>query len=73
MIRFLIDVYIYILVFDFILSFFPELKKYSWASFIKKMAEFSCKPVRRYLPPNLGFDISHFVVIVLLKIITILW
>jgi uncharacterized protein YggT (Ycf19 family) len=73
MIRFLITIYIYILVFDAIFSFFPEIRKYSWATFIKKMADFTCKPTRRYLPANIGFDISHFVVIVALKIITVLW
>ena len=73
MIRFLINIYIYILVIDAILSFFPEVRKYQAAQLIKKLAEPSCRLVRRYLPPDMGFDISHFVVIVILKLVTFLW
>ena len=73
MIRFIINIYIYVLIFDAVFSFFPELRKYSWAQSIKKVAEFTCKPVRRYLPAGLGFDMSHLAVIVGLKLLTFLW
>ena len=73
MIRFVINIYIYVLIFDAILSFFPEVRRYPWGQSIKKVAEFTCKPVRRYLPAGMGFDISHLAVILGLKILTFLW
>ena len=73
MIRFLINIYICILVVDVILSFLPELRKYQAAQLIRKLSEPSCRLVRRYLPSDMGFDISHFIVIVILKLITYLW
>lgn len=73
MIRFLITVYIYILVFDAILSFFPDIRKYPWAQLIKRISDATCKPVRKYIPDSMGFDISHFIVIIILQTLKVLW
>ena len=73
MIRFLIDVYVIVLVVDAVLSFLPEFKKYQAAQLIRRLSEPSCRIARRYLPSDLGFDISNFVVIVVLKLLTFFW
>lgn len=73
MIRFLIDIYIFILVSDVILSYFPQYRYKNWAMHIKKVSDFTCNPVRKLLPPDLPFDFSPMVVIIFLKLIEALW
>lgn len=73
MIRFIIDAYIILLIAHAILTIFPDMKKYPWVQLIRRWADFTCKPIRRYLPSNWAFDISPFIVIVILKIVVVLW
>ena len=73
MIRALLDFYILILIVDAILSYVPSMRRQIWAQKIKKVADFTCAPIRRYLPPDLPFDVSPLVVIVLIKLIQALW
>lgn len=73
MIRFLINLYVYILIADVILSFIPQYADQPWAKFIKKMANYTLAPVRKVLPQDLPFDFSPIIVIVLLQLIPSLW
>lgn len=77
MIRDLIKIYSIIIMLDAILSFFPEMNKYSWRKYLKKWSDFTCEPVRKRLPPGLPFDFSSMVVIFSLyfftKIFSYLW
>lgn len=73
MIRVLINVYIVFLIFDAILSYFPNYYRTDWGKKIKMTADFTCKHVRKHLPPDLPFDISPVIVILSLKLIELLW
>jgi len=73
MIRLLIDLYIFILIADVILSYLPQFRYKNWAVMIKKVADYTCAPVRKIMPPDLPFDFSPMVVIALLKLIEVLW
>lgn len=73
MIRALLNLYILLLVVDTILSYMPSINKNIWALRIKKYANFSLEPVKKYLPPSMPFDISPLVVILLIKILESLW
>ena len=73
MIRFLINLYIYIIIADVILSFIPQYADEPWAKFITKMANYTLGPIRKILPKDLPFDLSPIIVIVLLQIIPSLW
>ncbi len=73
MIRFLLDIYILIIIFDVVLSYFPRFRYDQWVMNIKKMANFSLIPARRVLPPNLSFDFSPLVVISLILLLQMLW
>lgn len=68
MIRFLIDVYIFVLIVDIILSYVPDLKGNQIVQIIRKMADASCRPVRKYLPPDLPIDFSPLIVILALRV-----
>ncbi|AUN97187.1 YggT family protein [Bacteriovorax stolpii] len=77
MIRFIIRLYTILLMLDAILSFFPETSRYQWRQKLKKICDYTCDPVRRYMPQGLPFDLSPIVVVFLLyifvEIFSFLW
>lgn len=73
MIRFLIYVYIGIIIADAILSYFPQYKNHPWAQVIRQAAEVTLKPVRKILPPDLPVDLSPIIVILGLNLLMALW
>jgi YggT family protein len=73
MIRFIISLYIWLLIIDVVLSYLPQFRHQPWVKNIKKVADFSCAPIRKIMPPDLPFDFSPMVVIILLNFIMWLW
>ncbi len=73
MIRTILDVYIYIIIADAVLSYIPSLRQQSFAQFIKKAADYTQAPIRKYLPRDLPVDVSPLVVIVVIKLIKTIW
>lgn len=73
MIRFIIDLYIYLLIADAILSYFPQFKNQPWAMWIRKICDYTTAPIRKIIPQDLPFDISPLIVIVILQAIKLLW
>lgn len=74
MIRTIINLYILLIIVDTIIRYLPQYRAHRWALKIKQIVEFSCAPVRRFLPQNdLPFDFSPVVVIALLKLVEVLW
>ena len=73
MIRFIINLYIYILIADVILSYVPQYANEPWAKFIAKMAGYTLDPIRKILPKEIPFDISPLIVILALQILPSLW
>jgi YggT family protein len=62
MIRALINLYLILLIVDFILSFLPQYRSQPWALWVKKAADLTCRPVRQALPPDLPYDFSYIIV-----------
>lgn len=73
MIRLIINIYAFIVFVDIVLSFFPQFHREAWAKNIKKLTDYSTKPIRKLLPPDLPFDFSGMIVIFLLNLIKLLW
>lgn len=73
MIRFLLHMYILLLIVDVVLSFFPQVRAHQATVMIRKAADFSCRPIRRLLPADLPFDFSPLVVIIGIQLIIALW
>ncbi len=67
-IRLIIDLYILLIIVDTIMSYLPQYRNQAWVSNIKKGADLTLKPVRKYMPPDLPFDFSPLAVIILLKL-----
>lgn len=73
MIRFFINIYIWVIILDSLLSYFPQYKNQQWAKFVKQAADFTLKPVRKILPADLPMDVSPLVVIIILNLLPLLW
>lgn len=73
MIRFLIDLYMLVLVADTVLSYFPNFQHETWRKKLKKAADITCDPIRKNLPPDLPFDLSPLIVILVLQLLIWLW
>lgn len=73
MIRVIINLYIYVIILDAILSFFPQYKNQEWAQYIRKAADITQKPIRKYLPKDVPMDPSPLIVIILLNLVMALW
>jgi YggT family protein len=73
MIRLLIDIYIFILIADIILSYLPQYRHHPFCRNIRLVANKSCEPIRKILPEDLPFDFSPMIVILLLNLIKGLW
>jgi len=69
MIEEVINIYILIIIADVILSYFPKFKSESWAKQIRKLSDYTLKPVRGWLPDELPFDIAPIIVIFLLNLV----
>lgn len=72
-IRTILEIYIYALIFDAIFSFFPELMKHNWRRQLKRICDISCAPIRKRLPPGLPFDFSPILVILVINLLMFLW
>ena len=72
-IRTVLQLYIYVVIFDAIFSFFPDLQKHNWRRQVKRISDYSCDPIRKILPPNLPFDFSPILVILLINLLMFLW
>jgi len=73
MIRALIDLYILLLVVDVIISYIPQVKNHQISVQIRKLANYTCGPIREVLPKNQSFDFSTVIVIFLLNLLKVLW
>lgn len=73
LIAYLMKLYIIVIIVDFVLSYIPSMKNNGVAQLIRGISEPSLKPVRKFLPKDLGFDASPLVVVILLLIVLRLW
>jgi YggT family protein len=73
MIRFLINIYTWIVLADAILSYMPQYKHHQWAKTVSKLAGYTLDPIRKILPRDLPFDFSPIVVLIILQLIPALW
>ncbi len=67
-IHYLLQLYIYVIIADIILSYVPHLREQKWADMIHKAADVSLRPVRDLFPKDLPIDPSPMVVIILIQV-----
>ncbi len=69
MIHSLLQLFIYLLIADVILSYFPDVRRQKWAETLHKIADAPQKPIREMLPKDLPIDPSAMIVIILIQIL----
>jgi YggT family protein len=71
MLHVLIDIFVILVVIDAIVSFVPnpEVKRHPVVIQLRKIVDVPQKPIRQLLPPNIPFDPSPIIVILLLRMI----
>ncbi|MFP5491708.1 MAG: YggT family protein [Bacteriovoracia bacterium] len=71
MLHVLIDIFVILVVIDAIVSFVPnpQVKRHPMVIQLRKIVDVPQKPIRQLLPPNIPFDPSPIIVILLLRMI----
>lgn len=69
MIHVLLQLFIYILVIDVILSWVPQARSQKWAQIIHKIADVPQKPIRDMLPKDLPLDPTPMILIILIQML----
>lgn len=65
----LLQLFIYLLIADIILSYLPQLKSQEWARILHKIADAPQKPIRDLLPKDLPLDPTPMIIIILVQIL----
>jgi len=69
MIHALLQIFIYILIFDVIMSYFPDMRRQQWAQVLHKIADAPQKPIREMLPQGLPIDPTPMILIIVIQIL----
>jgi YggT family protein len=68
-IRGLLQLLIYLIIVDVILSYVPNVRGQAWAQWIRRVADTVERPVRDLLPRDIPFDPTPMIVIILIQIL----
>ncbi len=68
MIRFILRVYIVILLIRFIADLLPQFREHPWVMEMKKFTDFSTQPLKRFMPPDLPVDVTPIILAALIEI-----
>jgi YggT family protein len=69
MIHGLLQLFIYLIIADIILSYVPQARGQKWAQMIHKIADAPQRPIREMLPQGLPIDFSPMIVIILVQML----
>ena len=73
MIRFILNIYSFVIIADAVLSYMPQYQRETWAKFIRQLAGYTLNPIRKFMPKDLPVDISPIIVLILIRLIPSLW
>lgn len=67
----LIDIYILLIIVDAVISFVPnpDIQRHPVVIQLRKITELPQRPIRQLLPPDMPFDPSPLVVVLLLRML----
>jgi YggT family protein len=69
MIHALLQLFIYIIIADVILSYFPQARGQGWAQTLHRIADAPQKPIREMMPAGMPLDPTPMVVIILIQLL----
>jgi len=65
----MLQLFIYVIIADIILSYIPQMRQQKWAMILHKIADAPQKPIREALPGNMPFDPTPMIVIIVIQIL----
>lgn len=65
----LLQLYIYVIIADVVVSYIPEARKQKWAQILHKIADAPQKPIREALPKGMPLDPTPIIVIIVIQIL----
>lgn len=69
LIYYILRLFIYVLIIDIILSYFPQLMAQKWAQTLHKIADAPQRPIREMLPKGLPLDPTPMILIILIQML----
>jgi YggT family protein len=69
MIHALLQLLIYVIIVDVLLSYFPQFRGQKWAELVHKIADAPQRPIRELLPRDLPLDPTPMIVIILIQML----
>lgn len=69
LIHLLLQLFIYILIIDVIMSYFPQVRHQKWAEILHKIADAPQKPIREMLPKDIPLDPTPMILIILIQML----
>jgi len=69
MIHALLQLFIYIIIVDVIMGYFPQLREQQWARTLHKIADAPQKPIRDLLPQGMPLDPTPMLIIIAIQIL----
>lgn len=73
MIGWLLQIFIYIVIIDVILSWIPEVRRQEWAQVLHKIADAPQRPIREMLPQGMPLDPTPMIVIIICQMLMYLF
>lgn len=69
LIHLILQLLIYVIIIDVIMSYFPDLRRQRWAQKLHEIADIPQRPIREMLPQHLPIDPTPMIVIILIQIL----
>ena len=69
MIHVILQLFIYVIIFDVFMSWMPQLRGQKWAETLHKIADAPQKPIRDLLPKDIPIDPTPMIVIILIQML----
>lgn len=69
LIHLILQLYIYVIIFDVIMSYFPQARGQKWAEILHKIADAPQKPIREMLPKDIPLDPTPMIIIILIQML----
>lgn len=69
MIDAILQIFIYIIIADVLMSWFPQIREQNWAQTLHNIAQAPQKPIRDMLPKDLPLDPVPMILIILIQIL----
>lgn len=69
MIDWVLQIFIYVIIADVLLSWVPEVRRQPWAQKLHEFANIPQKPIRDMLPKDIPLDPSPMIIIIICQIL----